>query len=98
MVNKLSDVSVDESQLLQKGYSTKDLVDRTFTITAIREVEGDSGPYLSCDIEGEGLEPGKPFNTGSHNIVLRLKAAVAQNLLPVEVKVVKLGGNAFDII
>lgn len=97
MVATLKDVQVDETRLLKKGYSTKDLVDSMITINDFSEVDGDSGSYLTCRIVGAGLEDGKPFNTGSQNIVEKLKAAKSQGKLPIQVKVVKLGGNAFDI-
>lgn len=94
---KLSDVKVDETQLLKKGYSTKDLVGVRFTVEAVDVIEGDNGEYLTCRITGSNIESNKPFNTGAQNVVVKLKAAKEQNMLPVEVTIVKLGANAYDI-
>lgn len=97
-MHKLNDVKVDETNLLKKGYNAKDLIDKTFVVTDVREVDNDGEGYLSCTIEGEGIEPGRPLNTGAQNISVKLWAAKEQGMLPLEVKVVKLGGNALDIV
>lgn len=97
-MNKLSDVKVPQEDLLKKGYSAKDLLGQTINVTGLEEAEGDSGAYIICAVEGEGLEEGRNFVTGATNIMARLKAAKAQNLLPITGTIVKLGGNAFDIV
>lgn len=97
-MNKLSDVKVEDSSLLQKGYNAKDLLGRTFTVESIDEKIGDNGPYLIAKISGTDIESDKTFTTGATNIVARLSAAKEQNLLPVEVTIVKLGANAYDVM
>lgn len=94
---KLSDVPVAESELLQKGYNAKDLLGSTFVVNSVAEQEGDMGPYITCEITGEGLDEGRNFTTGAHNIVARLLEAKKGGKLPIQVTVVKLSGNAFDI-
>lgn len=97
-MNSLNDVKVPEDALLKKGYAAKDLLGQTFTVTGVSEASGDNGDYIICSIEGDGLEEGRNFVTGAQNVVARLLAAKAQDKLPVQVTVVKLGGNAFDIV
>lgn len=98
MTNRISDVKVAESDLLKKGYAAKDLLGITFTVTEVTDQKGDQGDYVTCKVEGADLEDGKPLVTGATNVMARLKAAREQNLLPVQVTMVKLGGNAFDIV
>lgn len=96
-MHKMSEVKFDESLLLKKGYNAKDLIGETFVVNDVTVVTGDNGDYITCDIFGDKLEPGKPLNTGAQNISVKLLAAKREGLLPLEVTVVKLGGNALDI-
>lgn len=96
-INSLSDVNIDNAKLLTKGYSCIDLVDREIVIESIEVTKGDKGEYLVCKISGEGIDTKRSFNTGSTNVVEKLKAAALQGKLPVAVTIVKLGGRAFDI-
>lgn len=96
-MNKIGDVQVAESELLQKSYNAKDLLGQTFVVNDFSVLKGDNGDYIKADITGDNLEAGKPFSTGAHNICVKLHNAKEQGLLPVEVTVIKLGGNAFDI-
>ena len=97
-MHKMSDVTFNEGDMLKKGYNAKDLLGKTFVVHKVSLVKGDNGEYLTCDITGDGIEEGKPFNTGAHNISVKLWNAREQGKLPVEVTVVKLGNsNALDI-
>lgn len=96
--HKVSEVKVDEGVLLHKGYSAAELVGKTFLIETIFTQDGQMGEYLTCKISGSGIDEKKSFITGAKNIVARLNAAEEQDLLPLEVKIVKLGTNAFDIV
>jgi hypothetical protein len=97
-MNKLSDVKVPEDALLKKGYAAKDLLGQTFTVTEVEKLESDKGEYIMCVVEGDDIEAGKNLVTGSTNVMARLLAAKDQNLLPIQVTMVKLGTNAFDIV
>ena len=97
-MNTLNDVKVSEDKLLKKGYSVKDLLGRVITVTGVSEASGDNGEYVICSIEGDDLEEGRNLVTGAQNVMARLLAAKEQDKLPVTCTVVKLGGNAFDIV
>ena len=96
-MHKLSDVSIDSSKLLKKGYNAMDLVGRVITVHDVSVVKGEKDDYISCVISGDDIEEGKPLNTGSHNISVKLLSAKEQDKLPVEVTIGYLGGNALDI-
>ena len=97
-MNTLKDIKVPEDALLKKGYAAKDLLGQTFSVTKVEDMQGDMGDYITCAIEGDGLEEGRQLVTGANNVMAKLKAARDQNMLPVSVTMVKLGGNAFDIV
>ena len=97
--NKVSDIEVDEKDLLSKAYSAKELVGKTFIIEGIEIIQGDKyeGEYIMADISGlEDAEEGRKFRTGAKNIVARLSKANADDMFPLEVTVIAIG-NAFDI-
>lgn len=97
MAHKLSEVKIDEKDLLQKNYSAEELVGKTILIKGpIMYNRGQMGEYLSCKIEGKGLDENREFQTGSQNIMVKIRNADDQGLLPLEVKIKKIG-NAYDI-
>lgn len=95
----VSDVKIDKAELLAKGYSADDMAKTgvSFLITTILFKDGDNGEYAVCKISGDNLEEGRDFSTGATNIMARFKKAVAQDLLPLQIKKVVKHGNAFDI-
>ena len=96
MAHKLNEVRVEKDELLSRGYRADELVGKTFEIEEVTFVNGDQNEYMVCKIKGEGLEEGRNFTTGAHNIVARVRAAISQGLLPLEVTITKIG-NAFDV-
>jgi len=95
--NKVSDIKVEEDDLLSKNYSCDELVGKTFIVEDIDLVDGKQGEYAVITISGnDELDEDKKWQTGAQNIMARLKKASRDEMFPLQVTVTKIG-RAFDI-
>jgi hypothetical protein len=95
--NKVSDIELEDGELLSKNYSCDELVGKTFIVEDLDLVEGNKGEYAVITISGnDELAEGKKWQTGAQNIMARLKKASRDDMFPLEVTVTKIG-RAFDI-
>jgi hypothetical protein len=95
-MNKISDLNLENADLIEKSYRASDLVGKTFSVMDFEVLTGDTGQYLKIKISGNEVDGEKSLLTGAKNIVEKLRLAKEQNLLPLKATLVKIG-RAFDL-